>query len=142
MRRQILNDQLDIYRRDDAGWPIWMYKDLGRQGLVTVRPESPYRHRFDDFVAKKNHLGADQWGSDGLGVRGVTLPFYELMDREFPSFNPHPWGRFDCARTLLLNITLAQPLAYEYAERFRGLDDDEPIALADSSAVAAHQPAR
>ena len=135
MRRQILDDQLDIYRRDEASWSIWMYKDLGRQGLVMLRPNSPYRRRFDDFVAKKNRLGADQWGSDGLGVREVTQPFYELMDREFPSFNPYPWGRFDWARTLLLNITLAQPLAYEYAERFRGLDDDELMALADSFAL-------
>ena len=44
-----------------------MYKDIGRQGLVSVRPDTPYRRRFDDFVAKKNRLAADQWGSDGIG---------------------------------------------------------------------------
>ena len=32
----------------------------------------------------------------------------------------------------MLNITLAQPLAGEYAELFRGLGEDELIALADS----------
>jgi endoglucanase len=136
MRRQILADQLDIYRRDDASWSIWMYKDLGRQGLVIVRPDSPYRRRFDDFVAKKNRLGADQWGSDGHGVTEVTQPFYDMMDREFPTFDPYPWGRFDWVRTLLLNITVAQPLAYEYAALFRGLDDDDLIALADSFAFS------
>jgi hypothetical protein len=36
----------------------------------------------------------------------------------------------------MLNITVAQPLAYEYAELFRGLDDSELIALADSFALA------
>jgi endoglucanase len=34
----------------------------------------------------------------------------------------------------VLNITLAQPLAGEYAELFRGLGDSELIALADSFA--------
>jgi len=133
-RLQILEDQLDIYREHNAGWSIWMYKDLGRQGLVTVQPESAYRRRFDEFVAKKVRLGADQWGSDGEGVVEVTRPVQELMAQEFPDFAPYPWGRFDWTRTLLLNIIMAQPLACQYAELFRGLDDSELDALADSFA--------
>jgi endoglucanase len=136
MRRRLLADQLDIYRRDGAGWSIWMYKDLGRQGLVTVRQDSAYLTRFGDFVAKKNRLGADNWGSDGQGVAEVTGPFQDMIAREFPDFEPYPWGRFDWVRTLILNIAVAQPLAYEYAELFRGLGDDELIALADSFALA------
>ena len=134
MRRQILADQLDLYRRYDVSWTSWMYKDLGRQGLVYVKPETPYRQRFDAFVEKKNRLGADQWGSNGEGVKEVTQPVQDLIEREFPNFDPYPWGRFDWVRTLLLNITIAQPLAEEYAELFRGLDDDELDALADSFA--------
>ena len=133
-RRQIVDDQLEIYRRHNAGFAIWMYKDLGRQGLTYARPDSPYRQRFDDFVAKKNRLGADQWGSDGEGPREVTQPVQDLIAREFPRFDPYPWGRFDWVRTLLLNITFAQPLVPEYAELFRGLDDSELVALADSFA--------
>jgi endoglucanase len=136
MRRQILDDQFDIYRGDGASWSIWLYKDIGRQGLVTVRPDSPYLTRFGDFVAKKYRLGADQWGSDGNGLIEVTKPFQDMMAREFPDFAPYPWGRFDFVRTLILNITVAQPLAYEYAELFRGLGDDDLIALADSFALA------
>jgi hypothetical protein len=136
LRRQILEDQLDLYRRYGAGWALWMYKDLGRQGLVSVRPDTPYRRRFDDFVAQKERLGVDQWGSDGEGVREVTRPVQELVAREAPHFDPYPWGRFDWVRTLLLNITLAQPLATEYAERFRGLDDSELNGLADSFAFS------
>jgi endoglucanase len=135
-RLQILVDQLDIYWAHDASWTIWMYKDLGRQGLLTVRPESAYRRRFGDFVAKKMRLGADQWGSDGEGVREVTRPVQDLMAREFPDFEPYPWGRFDWTRTLLLNIMIAQPLAYEYADLFRGLDDSELDALAESFSFA------
>jgi endoglucanase len=134
MRRQILTDQLDIYRQDDASWSIWLYKDIGRQGLVTVRPDSPYLRRFGDLVAKKNRLGADQWGSDGHGIVEATKPFQDMIAREFPGFDPYPWGRFDWVRTLLLNIGVAQPLAYEYAERFRGLEEQDLAALADSFA--------
>ena len=133
-RRQIVDDQLEIYRRYNAGFAIWMYKDLGRQGLTYARPGSPYRQRFDDFVAKKNRLAADQWGSDGEGLHEVTRPVQDLIAREFPHFDPYPWGRFDWVRTLLLNITFAQPLVPEYAELFRGLDDTELVALADSFA--------
>jgi endoglucanase len=135
-RRQILDDQLEIYRRYDVGFVIWMYKDLGRQGLTYVRPDSPYGEFIADFVAKKNRLGVDQWGSDGDGPREVSEPVQSLVAREFPDFNPYPWGRFDWVRTLLLNITFAQPMAGEYAELFRGLDDSELAALADSFAFA------
>ena len=40
-----------------------------------------------------------------------------------------------CLGGWLLNITIAQPLAHEYANRFRGLDDTEPDTLADSFAL-------
>lgn len=133
-RRRMLADQLDIYREYGASWTSWMYKDLGRQGLVNVRPESPYLQRFGDFVAKKRRLAVDQWGSDGVGVAEVTQPVQDLVAREFPDFDPYPWGRFDWVRTLLINILLAQPMADEYAELLRGLGPDDLDQLADSFA--------
>ena len=136
MRYQILSDQLEIYRDDQASWSIWTYKDIGCQGIAVVKPDSAYRLRFDGFVAKKNRLGADLWGSDGSDICPVSEQFQAKLAQEFPEFVPYPWGRWDWARTLLLNITVAQPLAYQYAELFRGLGDDEVIALADSFALA------
>ncbi len=133
-RRRMLADQLDIYREHGASWTSWVYKDLGRQGLVSVRPDSPYRRRFGSFVAAKERLGVYQWGSDGRGVREVADPVQQLVEQEAPHFDPYPWGRFDWVRTLLLNLTFAQPLADEYAELFRGLSDEELDALADSFA--------
>ncbi|GGK99935.1 glycoside hydrolase family 5 protein [Mangrovihabitans endophyticus] len=134
-RRALLDDQLDIYRQHGASWSIWTYKDLGLQGLTHVRSDSAYLARFGGFVAKKDRLAADSWGSDRVGPAAVTVPFQEMMAREFPSFDPYPWGPTDWVRTLLNNVTIAQPLAHEYAELFRGLDDSELIALADSFAL-------
>jgi aryl-phospho-beta-D-glucosidase BglC (GH1 family) len=136
LRRRILDDQLDIYREHGVSWTSWMYKDLGRQGVVNARADSAYRQRFDGFVAKKNRLAADQWGSDGVGVREATQPIQDLIAREFPDFDPYPWGRFDWVRTLVLNITIAQPLAVEYASLLRGLGAEDLDALADSFAFA------
>ena len=133
-RRQMLTDQLDIYREYGASWTSWMYKDLGRQGVVNARADSPYRRLFDPFVAKKRRLAVDQWGSDGVGIGEVTQPVQDLVAREFPNFDPYPWGRFDWVRTLLVNLLLAQPMAEEYADLMRGLDDSELDALADSFA--------
>ncbi len=85
-----------------------------------VRPDLPRtRSGSGDFVAKKVRLGADQWGSDGKGVAEVTGPYFKMIADEFPGFDPYPWGQADWVRTLLLNLTVAQPLAYEYAELFR-----------------------
>ncbi|HET6505097.1 MAG TPA: glycoside hydrolase family 5 protein [Amycolatopsis sp.] len=131
-RYRILEDQLDIYRRYDASWSIWTYKDIGLQGLVTVSPDSPYLSRFSGFVAKKARLGADKWGATGREMPEVTLAVQELMAREFPEFSPYPWGREDWTRTLLMNILYAQPLTVEYAELFRGLSDEDLSDLADS----------
>jgi endoglucanase len=133
-RRKILADQLDIYRDYGVSWTSWMYKDLGRQGLVHVKPDSAYLQRFGDFVAKKNRLSADRWGGDGVGVREVSQPLQDLIAREFPDFDPYPWGAADWVRLMLLNITVSHPLAVEYAELFRGLGKDELTALADSFA--------
>jgi endoglucanase len=133
-RRQILADQLDIYAQHEAGWALWTYKDVGRQGLAMVAPGSPYLERFGGFIAKKDRLAADQWGTDGEGPREVSRPVQELIAREAPNFEPYPWGRFDWVRTLLLNITVAQALAPQYAQRFEGLGDNELVALAESFA--------
>ena len=37
----------------DAGFATWMYKDVGRQGVTSVRPDSPYGELVAEFVAKK-----------------------------------------------------------------------------------------
>ena len=136
VRVQILEDQLERYRRHDAGFATWMYKDLGRQGLTYAKPDSPYGALVADFVAKKTRLGVDQWGSAGREYPEVTQPIQDLVAREAPDYDPYPWGRFDWVRTLVLNITLAQPLTQEYAELFRGLGEPELVSLADSFAFA------
>jgi aryl-phospho-beta-D-glucosidase BglC (GH1 family) len=133
---QVLEDQLKIYRDYDAGWCTWMYKDLGRQGLVGVRASTPYRKRFDAFVAKKQRLATDAWGTDFSSVAAVIDPVVELVKREFPDYDGYPWGTEYWVQTLVPHIVFAQPMAGEYAAAFQGLDNDELTALAESFALA------
>jgi endoglucanase len=133
-RYQILRDQLEIYDAHGAGWSLWTYKDVGLQGLVHIEPQSPYARLFAGVMAKKHRLGADHWGSTGEGVRQLTEPIHAFMAREFPTFEPYPFGRRDFTDNLVRHILLAQPLVAEYAELFRGLREEELDALADSFA--------
>jgi hypothetical protein len=135
-RYQILRDQLAIYDRHQASWSLWTYKDIGLQGLVFAPPSSAYLRRFGDLVAKKKRLGADSWGSDGTQPAEIAAPVQDFLAREFPDFDPYPWGRWDWVRTLLQTIMLAQPLVEEYAALFAGLDEDSLAALADSFQLA------
>jgi endoglucanase len=135
-RSRVLADQLSIYRDHGASWAIWTYKDIGMQGLAMVRPESPYGSLVRGIAAKKVRLGADNWGSTGEEAPEVTRPVQELIAKEFPQFDPYPWGRWDWVRTLLQNILIAEPLAQEYAELFRGLDEAGIDALTRSFALA------
>jgi endoglucanase len=131
-RYQILADQLEIYDRHGAGWAIWTYKDVGLQGLVHAAPESAYMRHFGALIDKKSRLGIDSWGSTDRELPEVVEPVHELIAREFPRWSPYPWS--PCATTddLVRHILFAQAMLGEYAERLRGVGDDELAELADS----------
>lgn len=134
-RLALLKDQLDIYREHDASWSLWTYKDIGLQGLVHAAANSAYLRRFEPVVMKKRRLATDAWGSDGVGPAEVTAGVQELIEREFPGFDPYPWGRWDWVKTLLNTITFAQPMVEEYAALLRGLDASALRELARSFAL-------
>jgi aryl-phospho-beta-D-glucosidase BglC (GH1 family) len=122
-RLAVLRDQLDIYDRYGASWSIWTFKDVGLQGLVTVAPDSPWMRRVGGVVEKKLRLGADSWASTDSGIRDVMAPIEDLMDREFPAWDPFPFGRRWMIKRLVRHILIAEPLEIEFAECFRGLGD-------------------
>ena len=61
----------------------------------------------------------------------------DLVEREFPGFDPYPDGAEHYVDLLVRHTLLAQPLAEECTERFSGLSDEDLVALADSFALAA-----
>ncbi|MCP2635861.1 glycoside hydrolase family 5 protein [Microbacterium sp. HD4P20] len=131
-RLRLLQDQLEIYREHGASWALWTYKDIGLQGLMTVSPDSPYLGLIGDVVEKKQRLGVDSWGGSDAGIRDVIDPIDALFAREFPGYAPYPWGRQPHIAVLVRHILLAEPLAEQFADRFRGIDLERARELAAS----------
>jgi endoglucanase len=133
MRYQLLVDQLDIYRRHGASWAIWTYKDIGLQGLVHADPQSPYMLRIKPVLEKKARLGVDAWGSLDTGIRDIMDPIEEMFRREFPGFDPFPFGSESWTERLVRHIMLAEPLVDDFGRCFEGVKGSEQIlTLADS----------
>ena len=132
MRYQVLKDQLDIYRKYNASWAIWTYKDIGLQGVVYAAPDSPWLERVRPIVDKKKRLGADAWGSTDAGVRHIIGPIEELFQKEFPNYRPFPFGPGRQIAQLVRHVLLSEPLVEEFAERFRGVTEDDIDALMQS----------
>lgn len=131
-RLQLLRDQLDIYRDHGASWALWTYKDIGLQGLQYAAPSSPYVSLIDPARSQKDRLGVDSWGGSDAGVRDILDPIDAVFDREFPGFEPYPWGRQPHIAVLVRHILLAEPLAERFGRLFAGVTVDEARELAAS----------
>jgi endoglucanase len=138
-RYRLLEDQLEIYRRHEASWALWTYKDIGLQGLVNADPDSPYVSRIAPVLEKKARLGVDSWGSTDDGVRHILEPVEELFRTEFPDFHPYPWGARRWIHGHIRHVMLAEAMLDEFARAFDGVPPDEAERLADAFAFDAVQ---
>ena len=132
MRFRVLRDQLDIYRKYNASWAIWTYKDIGLQGVVYVAPDSPWMERVQPIVDKKNRLGLDAWGTTDAGVRHIIGPIEDLFEQEFPNYQPFPFGAQRHIAQLVRHMLLSEPVLDEFAERFRGISAEDIDTLMGS----------
>jgi len=132
MRYQVLKDQLAYYDKYKVSWCIWLYKDLGLQAIMHQNDSTPYMRLVRKFIAKKDSLGADAWGASDKNIRQVMAPIEELMSREFPTFDPYPRGMKREAALLVRNILISEALVPEYCNLFKGLSDEQLLAVAQS----------
>ncbi|KAF8966808.1 glycoside hydrolase [Flammula alnicola] len=136
-RYQVLKDQLDIYSKDKLSWSIWLYKDIGFQGMVYISPETPYMTLFAKFLAKKHRLAVDAWGADDSAVRHIYQPLLDHVVQEIPekfrNLYPSPvWKLSDRVTRISRNILMSEFLIKEWAEHFVGKDLDELDRIAAS----------
>jgi hypothetical protein len=131
-RYQLLRDQLDVYEQHGASWSLWTYKDIGLQGLVHTRPNCAYLEHVRPVLDLKAKLGVDAWAASDAGVRDILDPIEALFDREFPEYEPWPFGRRRHIALLVRHILLAEPLAQRYGELFRGMTPERARELAAS----------
>jgi len=84
-------------------------------------------------VAKKARLGVDSWGSLDIGVRDIMTPIEQTFAREYPGFDPFPFGQASWLMTLVRSILLAEPMLDDFERAFAGITDPASVAeLADS----------
>lgn len=139
-RLDMLQEQLRIYADSNISWSIWLYKDIGYQGMVYVDPETPYMKLIESFVAKKQHLGLDFWGcTDKEGVRDVYRPFIrQLKDMVPQSLHkkkyPPTWTFDRQVERTVRESLLSEYLVWEFAELFQGKSKEELEELAKSFA--------
>lgn len=136
-RLEVLKDQLDLYNKDRLSWSIWLYKDIGLQGMVYVSKETPYIRLLSSFLAKKHRLAVDAWGADDGVVWAVYQPLVDHLKKEVPerfrNLYPFPvWKLEDRVTRLSRNILLTEFLVKEWAEHFIGKDEAELENLAGS----------
>ncbi len=132
VRRRLLKDQLEIYARHRASWAIWTYKDIGLQGVVYAAPDSKWMRRIRPILEKKARLGVDAWGSRDSGIRHIMDPIVQTFEKEFPEYQPFPFGAHRHIDQLLRHILLTEPLIDEFAKLFRDVTDAEIDELMNS----------
>ena len=132
MRYQVLKDQLAYYDKYKVSWCIWLYKDMGLQAIMHQKATTPYMKLVSAFLAKKDSLGADAWGSTDKDIRQVMDPVEELFKKEFPGYDPYPSGQRGMINLMVRHLLIAEALVPEYCNLFKGLSDEELTALAQS----------
>ena len=157
-RYRVLKDQLEIYKavslsfgfyfctddsflfifiQDRLSWSIWLYKDIGFQGMVYTNPDTPYMKLFTTFLAKKHRLAIDAWGADDTAVRPIYAPLFQHILDEVPErfrdLYPYPVLKLsDRVGRISRNILVTEFLVKEWAEHFVGKTEAELDEIAGS----------
>ncbi|KIY74357.1 glycoside hydrolase family 5 protein [Cylindrobasidium torrendii FP15055 ss-10] len=138
VRYHVLKDQLQIYNKDKLSWTIWLYKDIGFQGMVYVDQETPYIKLFKDFLAKKHRCAIDAWGADDSEVKHIYEPLIKHIEESVPAkyqtLYPYPVWKDVAVRTkrLASSILLAEYFVQEWADHFIGKSLEEIDDIAKS----------
>ena len=125
MRYQILQDQLSFYKEIEANWCLWTYKDLGLQGLVSLRSDSRWVRKIQPILDKKTILGVDSWGGLDNNVRHIMEPIEQTFAEFFPNYKPFPFDAQWQINRAVRHILLAEPLIEDFYPLLQGLDFSE-----------------
>ncbi|KAF5587807.1 endoglucanase C [Fusarium subglutinans] len=130
-RFNLLQEQLAIYRETDVNWSIWLYKDVGYQGMVYADPESPYMRLIAPFIAKKQRLGLDFWGVVNKdGVKHLYEPFIqglkeEVLEKYRDTKYPKIWTFERQFERVIRECLMSEYVGWELAELFRDKSKEE-----------------
>jgi hypothetical protein len=127
-------------------WSIWLYKDIGFQGMVHLDPNTPYMKLVTatGFLKKKFELSVDAWGATTTQPQLVKAygPLEDLIsshvEEKYLNLYPFPVWKFqDRVSRLARNILVAEFLVKEWADLFKGKTRDNLEEIAKSFAYSA-----
>ena len=137
-RLALLEEQLTIYNESQVSWSIWLYKDIGYQGMTYLSPDTAYMELIAPFLAKKKKLGLDFWGSvDKSAVAHVYEPFVKALRDMVPEHlrgkrYPPQWNFDRHVERSVRECLLSEYLGWEMAELFAGKSMEDLDSLAAS----------
>ncbi|KAK3934845.1 endoglucanase family 5 glycoside hydrolase [Diplogelasinospora grovesii] len=137
-RYALLGAQLSIYDKYQIPWSIWLYKDIGFQGMVYCDPKSKYMQTVGQFVAKKRKLNLDAWGRyKNEELDKVLGPLVQWIDRNAPEATktyPTTWDTERHVHRMVIEAFMASSFSMEFAKLFEGMGHEELEACAKSFA--------
>ena len=135
-RYNLLAEQLRIYDRYNIHWSIWLYKDIGVQGMIHTSPNSAWNTTIDRFLAKKRALQLDAWGKHPSEEAEAAIgPLVRWIDKVSPTAKdqyPTPWATERQMMRAVMQTFLSKTFNDEFAGLFRGMDERELDKLAHS----------
>lgn len=135
-RYEMLGEQLQIYDKASIAWSIWLYKDIGLQGMVHTNPQSPWNRLIKDWLEKKKRCQLDSWGKyNSAEVDEWMKPLVAWVDRVSPEIGkqyPTNWNTGKHLDRHILQTLVSDGLQSEFAELFKGKDEKELDELARS----------
>jgi hypothetical protein len=137
-RYELLAEQLRIYDKFEIPWSIWLYKDIGVQGMLHTSPSSPWNKLLQPFLEKKKAHQLDAWGKyPSEEVDALIRPLVEWIDRINPvakTIYPSTWDTRRHIDRAVLQTFLAESFQQEFASLFKDKTMEELHALAKSFA--------
>lgn len=131
-RYAVLKCQLDVYAKAKASWSIWLYKDIGFQGMVYVGEDTAYRRLLAPFLAKKKALAPDSWGVDATKIQHIFDPLEQWLDANTRLAEKYPWPTRQHVARAVRQTLMSNVLCDEYAEYFKDKTLEELDELAAS----------
>ncbi|PSK37325.1 hypothetical protein B9Z65_2067 [Elsinoe australis] len=125
----LLEKQLEIYDKYLIHWSVWLYKDVGLQGMMTLDKESKWMKTIAPFLEKKRRLQLDAWGRMPTEeVEKYITPLVDWIDKVAPTSKdqyPTPWATERQITRLINQLWISGCLSDEFAEQFRGMSEND-----------------
>jgi len=128
-RYNLLGQQLEIYDKHEIHWSIWLYKDIGIQGMLHTDKNSKWNRTIQPFLDKKKCYRLDAWGVHRSAESEAAInPLVDWIDKICPTAKdayPGPWNTERHVLRAVVQTFLSDQFSNEFAQQFKDMDKKE-----------------